>query len=112
MTPTTGRPKPRRGPGVSPVVASSDFAFQKRPSPLRQAPDPVSCHGQSSFETPIVGTATLALGILAAMCLVVDVLSGWNVAGVTVGLISLAIAGSRYAVPMTRGRERRIRETE
>jgi Family of unknown function (DUF6328) len=60
----------------------------------------------------LVGTGTLALGILAAMCLVMEVLFGWIVAGATVGLIGLAIVASWYAVPLTRGRERRIREIE
>jgi hypothetical protein len=60
----------------------------------------------------LVGTATLALGILAAMCLVVEVLFGWIVAAVAVGLIGLTIVAAWYAVPLTRGREGRIREIE
>ena len=60
----------------------------------------------------LVGTATLALGILAAMCLVMEVLFGWIAAGVTVGLIGLVIVASWYAVPLTRGLDSRIRESE
>ena len=60
----------------------------------------------------LVGTATLALGILAAMCLVMELLFGWIAAGVTVGLIGLVIVASWYAVPLTRGLDSRIRESE
>ena len=60
----------------------------------------------------LLGTAMLALGILAAMCLVVTVLFGWIVAGVTVGLIGLAIVAAWYAVPLTRGLDSRIRDLE
>ena len=60
----------------------------------------------------LVGTATLGLGILAAICLVIEVLFGWIVAGVTVAVIGLAIVVSWYLVPLTRGQETRIHKSE
>jgi hypothetical protein len=60
----------------------------------------------------LIGTASLGLGILSAMCLVMEVLFGWIVAAATVGLIGLAIVTSWYAVPLMRGRETTVREIE
>ncbi len=60
----------------------------------------------------LIGTATLGLGILAAICLVIEFLFGWVVAGVTVGVVGLAIVMSWYAMPLTRGLEPGIRQSE
>jgi hypothetical protein len=65
--------------------------------------------GHSMF---LFGTATLGLGILAAICLVIEFLFGWVVAGVTVGVIGVAIVMSWYAMPLTRGLEPGIRRSE
>ena len=60
----------------------------------------------------LAGTAILGLGILAAICLVIEVMFGWIVAGVTVGVVGLAIVLSWYVVPLTRGLEPGVRESE
>lgn len=60
----------------------------------------------------LAGTAILGLGILAAICLVIEVMFGWVVAGVTVGVVGLAIVVSWYVVPLTRGLQPGIRESE
>ena len=60
----------------------------------------------------LIGTATLGLGILAAICLVIEVLFGWIVAAVTVGVIGLAIVVAWYLVPLTRGLETTVRASE
>ena len=65
--------------------------------------------GHATF---LAGTAVLGLGILAAICLVVEVLFGWLVAAVTVALAGVAIVGAWYVVPLTRGSRPGIRESE
>jgi hypothetical protein len=60
----------------------------------------------------LAGTALLALGILAAIYLVVDVLLGPVVAGATGALIAVIVIATWYLAPLTRGRSTRIRRQE
>jgi hypothetical protein len=60
----------------------------------------------------LVGTASLALGILAAMLLITDFLYGGTAAVVCVAVLGAGIVGVWYVLPLTRGRAARVREEE
>ena len=60
----------------------------------------------------LAGTALLALGILAASYLVVDVLLGPVVAAISAALIALVVITTWYLAPLTRGRSARMRHEE
>lgn len=60
----------------------------------------------------LAGTASLAVGILAAVLLVTDVLFGTVIAVVSVLVLGGGIAVLWYVVPLTRGRSPRVRSKE
>jgi hypothetical protein len=60
----------------------------------------------------LVGTALLAVGILAAMFLVTDVLFGGLAAALITGLIACTIVVSWYALPLGRGKSPEVRAEE
>ena len=60
----------------------------------------------------LAGTASLALGILAAVLLVTDVLFGAVAAVAAVLMLGTGIALIWYFVPLTRGRSLRARSEE
>ena len=60
----------------------------------------------------IAGTAFLALGLLAAVFLVTDVVFGPVPAAVTTALIACAVAATWYVLPLTRGQSDRLRHEE
>lgn len=60
----------------------------------------------------LAGTAALALGILAAMFLVSDVIFGGVTGAAVTGLVAATILVGWYAVPLRRGRSTRMRTEE
>jgi hypothetical protein len=60
----------------------------------------------------LVATASLALGILAAMLLITDFLFGGTAAVVCVAVLGAGIVGVWYVLPLTRGRAAQVREEE
>ena len=60
----------------------------------------------------LAGTTSLAVGILAAVLLVADVLFGPVAAVVSVLVLGIGIAVIWYVVPLTHGRSSRARSEE
>jgi hypothetical protein len=60
----------------------------------------------------LAGTAFVALGIIAAVFLVSDVVYGWGAAAATSGAVGLCMLVSWYLMPLVRGRSGRVRTEE
>ena len=60
----------------------------------------------------LMGTGSLALGLLAAVFLIGDVVFGGIAAWVSTAFVALAVSLTWYVAPLARGHEPRIRREE